>query len=118
MARISTWTEAEEVVLICEARASSFEAVRETRMRLKPFRESCRAYSLPMPSEAPVMTAQEPLGPKEESCRFDRLADDCEWTMSGRPERGLRGSKAYRFPRQNERAEEDSRSCKGDRHEC
>jgi hypothetical protein len=59
----------EEEDLICEARDSSFEAVRETRIRLKPFFASWRAYSLPMPSEAPVMTAQEPLGPKEESCR-------------------------------------------------
>ena len=46
---------------------SSFDFVRETRTMLKPFAASCKAYSLPMPSEAPVTTAQLPLRPNLES---------------------------------------------------
>jgi hypothetical protein len=34
---------------------------------LKPFAASCKAYSLPIPSEAPVTTAQLPLRPNLES---------------------------------------------------
>lgn len=52
---------------ICWARKSSFEAVREIRRMLKGVRESWRAYSLPRPSEAPVMIAQLEGGPKERS---------------------------------------------------
>ena len=48
---------------ISEARVESLEAVREIRTRLKPFWASWMAYSLPIPSEAPVITAQVPLGP-------------------------------------------------------
>ncbi len=50
------------------AKESSFEAVRETRRREKFWRDSCRAYSLPMPSEAPVTRAQDLGGPKVRSC--------------------------------------------------
>lgn len=48
---------------ISEASASSLEAVRETRRTLNLRAASWRAYSLPIPSDAPVMTAQLPLGP-------------------------------------------------------
>lgn len=41
----------------------SLEAVREIRTRLNPFWASWMAYSLPIPSEAPVITAQVPFGP-------------------------------------------------------
>lgn len=44
--------------------AWSFDAVRDTRSRLYPALASCEANSLPMPSLAPVMRAQEPRGPK------------------------------------------------------
>ena len=54
------------LVSISEASASSLDCVREMRTMLKPLRASWRAYSLPMPSEAPVTTAQEPLGPNLE----------------------------------------------------
>jgi hypothetical protein len=53
--------------LIWDARLSSLDWVRETRTRLKPLRAICRANSLPMPSDAPVMTAQLPFLPKLES---------------------------------------------------
>lgn len=37
--------------------------MRETRTRLKPFWASWMAYSFPIPSEAPVMTAHDPFLP-------------------------------------------------------
>lgn len=43
--------------------------MRETRTTLKPLAASWMAYSLPMPSLAPVMTAQVPFLPNLESCR-------------------------------------------------
>lgn len=52
---------------ICWMRASSLEAVREMRKREYLERASWSANSLPMPSEAPVMTTQDFGGPKEES---------------------------------------------------
>lgn len=54
---------------ISEARAESLDSVRETRRTLKPFEASWRENSLPMPSEAPVTSAQEPLGPNLRSWR-------------------------------------------------
>lgn len=57
-----------ERVEISEARASSLDAVREMRRRLNFWRESWRANSLPMPSEAPVTMAQLLGGPKVRSC--------------------------------------------------
>ena len=49
------------------ARVWSLEAVRDTRRTLKFFEASCVANSRPIPSEAPVMRAQEDGGPKVES---------------------------------------------------
>lgn len=49
------------------ARELSFEAVRERRRMEKFRRASCRANSLPMPSEAPVTRAQDLGGPNVES---------------------------------------------------
>ena len=54
--------------LISWATASSLLAVREIRRVLYPALERASAYSLPSPSEAPVMTAQVLEGePKERS---------------------------------------------------
>lgn len=66
-----------------EARASSLDLVRETRRMLKPRAASWEAYSLPMPSEAPVTTAQLPFWPNFESCegvycQFLGEKDSCE----------------------------------------
>lgn len=51
---------------ICWARASSLDDVREIRRREYLERASWSANSLPMPSEAPVITAHDLGGPKEE----------------------------------------------------
>src|SRR4051794_11797317 len=65
------------------ASASSFDCVRETRTTLKPFAASCEANSLPMPSEAPVTTAQVPFLPYLRSCRETRLGKPSKmWTDS------------------------------------
>jgi hypothetical protein len=66
MESVSTEIEG-EAVLIWDARLSSLDWVRETSTRLKPLRAICSANSLPMPSDAPVMTAQLPFLPKLES---------------------------------------------------
>lgn len=64
---------------ISEARAESLDSVRETRRTLKPFEASWRENSLPMPSEAPVTSAQEPLGPNLRSWgRFVRNETETE----------------------------------------
>ncbi len=56
-----------ELEEISWARASSLDLVREMRRMEKPARESWRANSLPIPSEAPVTMAQELGGPKVRS---------------------------------------------------
>ena len=63
----------EDAVWSSPARVDSFDAVRETKTMLKPERASWRAYCLPMPSPAPVMTAHEPFGPNDRSCDIHQL---------------------------------------------
>lgn len=66
MAMVSIWME-ERFDCIVFATSSSLDLVREARIKLKPLAASCAANSFPRPSDAPVTTAQEPMGPNEES---------------------------------------------------
>jgi len=69
------------------ARALSLDSVRETRRMSKPRWESCTANSLPMPSEAPVTTAQLERGPKVRSCRRHCKHDIVDYSDEGRDSR-------------------------------
>lgn len=69
MAIVLVWTEA-FFSQISPATAASLSADRETSKILNPARASWWAYSLPIPSDAPVTRAQLPLGPNERSYRY------------------------------------------------